>query len=123
MCKINGKKLGELRTKAGISQKQLASEMGLSTSAIKNYEHGTSNPSDDKVDRICMILKNLICKKEQRALLSLSTISIGFSNKPINDSNTLVKVCKRWYGKMIRAVKNCDFGVPACGFECRCYFY
>ena len=57
MCKINGKKLGELRTKAGISQKQLASEMGLSTSAIKNYEHGTSNPSDDKVDRICMILK------------------------------------------------------------------
>lgn len=28
MCKINGKKLGELRTKAGVSQKELAKEEG-----------------------------------------------------------------------------------------------
>lgn len=45
MCKINGKKLGELRTKAGVSQKELAKELGMSVSTVQNYEYGKSEPS------------------------------------------------------------------------------
>ena len=57
MCKINGKKLGELRTKAGVSQKELAKELGMSVSTVQNYEYGKSEPSTDIANRICMILK------------------------------------------------------------------
>nr|DAZ72045.1 MAG TPA: helix-turn-helix domain protein [Caudoviricetes sp.] len=57
MCKINGKKLGELRTKAGVSQKELAKELGMSVSTVQNYEYGKSEPSTDIANRICMFLK------------------------------------------------------------------
>lgn len=57
MCKINGKKLGELRAKAGVSQKELAKELGMSIASIQNYEYGKTEPSTDTTDRICMILK------------------------------------------------------------------
>ena len=57
MCKINGKKLGELRTKAGVSQKELAREIGVSPQSISHYENGITNPEDINVEKICMILK------------------------------------------------------------------
>lgn len=57
MCKINGKKLAELRNNAGISQKKLGEKVGLSQSTIKNYESGTSEPTSETVSKICMILE------------------------------------------------------------------
>lgn len=57
MCKINGKKLGELRTKAGVSQKELAREIGVSPQSISHYENGITNPEDINIEKICMILK------------------------------------------------------------------
>lgn len=56
MCKINGTKLGEIRTERGITQKALAKELGLSTSTISHYENGIDNPSDENLAKICMIL-------------------------------------------------------------------
>lgn len=57
MCKINGVKLTEMREKAGMSQNALAKKLGVAESTISNYETGRSNPSEEKVDKICFILK------------------------------------------------------------------
>lgn len=38
-------KLHELRQKHGITQEQLASAIGVSTRAVKYWEHGTRTPS------------------------------------------------------------------------------
>ena len=57
MCKINGKKLEEIRVNAGLSQRQLAKEIGISQYTISSYERGKTSPSDENVERICAILK------------------------------------------------------------------
>lgn len=57
MCKINGRRLREFRMEAGMTQKQLAKEIGVSEASIGLYENGKTNPSDENVKRICMILK------------------------------------------------------------------
>lgn len=56
MCKINGKKLGELRTNLGVSQKKLATELGVTPATISHYELGITQPTEDTLDRICFIL-------------------------------------------------------------------
>ena len=57
MCKINGKKLKEIRENKGISTKELAEKVGLSRSAINHYESNIDNPKDETVDKICLFLK------------------------------------------------------------------
>ena len=57
MCKINGKKLGEIRENAGLTQEELAKKVGVTRSSIYNYERGKQNPSDEVIDKICMILR------------------------------------------------------------------
>lgn len=57
MCKINGKKLGEIRKNAGMSQRELAKQLGVSPSAISHYEKGDANPSDETLEKICVLLK------------------------------------------------------------------
>ncbi|HAU87297.1 MAG TPA: hypothetical protein DCW90_17970, partial [Lachnospiraceae bacterium] len=57
MCKINGRKLSELRMERGLSRSDLATKIGMSKSSIEKYETGAANPSDKVADRICMILK------------------------------------------------------------------
>lgn len=43
MCRINGKKLGEARVNAGMSQRKLAELSGVSQNAISHYENGKTN--------------------------------------------------------------------------------
>lgn len=57
MCKINGRKLKEIRENKGISAKELAEKVGLSRSAINHYESNIDNPKDETVDKICLFLK------------------------------------------------------------------
>ena len=57
MCKINGKKLSEIRMERGLSRSDLANKIGMSKSSIVKYETGVANPSDKVADKICMILK------------------------------------------------------------------
>lgn len=57
MCKINGKKLEEIRIERGLSRSDLATKLGMSKSSIQKYEGGIANPSDKVADKICVILK------------------------------------------------------------------
>ncbi len=57
MCKINGKKLSEIRMERGLSRADLATKIGMSKSSVVKYETGVANPSDKVADKICMILK------------------------------------------------------------------
>lgn len=86
MCKINGAKLGEMRVARGITQKKLAKEAGLSTTAISHYETGVDNPSDENLERICMILN--IDKNE----VEIHDVGYSFSS---GESKTVAKVRKK----------------------------
>ena len=56
MCKINGKKLGEIRVEKGISQGKLAEKVGVSRQSVSQYENGVCEPSTETVERICLLL-------------------------------------------------------------------
>ena len=47
------KKLRELRKEKGVSQEQVANELGISTSAYSNYEQGIREPSIDMLIKLC----------------------------------------------------------------------
>lgn len=57
MCKINGKKLAEIRKENGMTQKQFAEALGVSKSAIQNYERERNEPTPENLKKICMLLK------------------------------------------------------------------
>jgi transcriptional regulator with XRE-family HTH domain len=48
-----GKKLVDLRKQRGISQEELAIDLGVSQSTISNYELGTTKPDTDLLKKIC----------------------------------------------------------------------
>lgn len=57
MCKINGRKLEEIRVNAGVTKAELAKRIGVTGQTISNYENGITTPPDENVAKICMILK------------------------------------------------------------------
>lgn len=57
MCKINGKKIADIRTKNGMTQAQFARELGVSPSLLSKYEKGKANPTEETVDKICLLLR------------------------------------------------------------------
>lgn len=56
MCRINGKKLGEIRVNKGVSQSSLAEQVGVSRQSVSQYENGVCEPSTETVERICLFL-------------------------------------------------------------------
>lgn len=86
MCKINGKKLAELRSNAGISQKKLGEKVGLAPSTINGYETGAHEPSSETVNKICMVLN--VSKDD----IEIHDVSYNFLN---NSSHVVEKVRKR----------------------------
>lgn len=57
MCKINGRKLKEIREREGLTLQDVAKNCGVSYSTISKYESEINNPSDETVDKICLLLK------------------------------------------------------------------
>lgn len=57
MCKINGRKLKEIREREGLTLQDVAKNCGVSYSTISKYESEINNPSDATVDKICLLLK------------------------------------------------------------------
>lgn len=45
-------RIKELRLKKGISQRQLAKEIGISEQSISKYEHNKRNPKIDKLQKL-----------------------------------------------------------------------
>lgn len=86
MCKINGRKLGELRAQTGISRKKLADELGLSSKTIGNYETGYTEPTSEVLDKICFILKI------NREDVELQNVGYDFS---IGESKTVASTRKQ----------------------------
>lgn len=50
MCKINGKKLKEIREREGLTLQDVAKGCGVSYSTISKYESEINNPSDATVE-------------------------------------------------------------------------
>ena len=50
-----GKRLKELRKQAGLTQKQLASQMNISKSVISYYEQNSRTPSPEVLKKIATI--------------------------------------------------------------------
>lgn len=53
MCKLNGNKIRQFRVASGMSQKELAKKMGVTTCAVQNYEAGRSGASKVKLKALC----------------------------------------------------------------------
>lgn len=86
MCKINGKKLGELRAERGISQRKLAKEAGISQNAISGYENGIHEPSEETLDKICLVLN------VNRNEVEIHDVGFSFTSQ---ESRTVAKARKR----------------------------
>lgn len=56
MCKINGKKVVELRTARKMTQKELAKKAGLSSWSVSQFETGKSNANDESIEKIAQAL-------------------------------------------------------------------
>lgn len=52
-----GFRMKQLRKKSGISQKEMAGLLELSTSTYSNYENGHREPPLDVIEKFCSILK------------------------------------------------------------------
>jgi len=56
MIKVNTQQLVRLRIKAGLSQRALAKQTGLSSAYLSQLERGKRNPGPDVAKRICSAL-------------------------------------------------------------------
>ena len=52
-----GSRLKELRTEKGISQKEVAGDMGVSITTISQYESNSRFPNEDMLRRLCLYYK------------------------------------------------------------------
>jgi len=52
-----GKRLQQLRRRAGISQEKLADSTGLTVESISNMERGIFGPKFDNLEKIARVLK------------------------------------------------------------------
>jgi transcriptional regulator with XRE-family HTH domain len=52
-----GKRLQALRTERGMTQEQLAAEIGVTVESISNMERGIHGPSFEKLERIARALR------------------------------------------------------------------
>lgn len=66
--------LVERRKKLGITQEQVAADIGVSTVAYHMYETGKRRIPEDKKGKICEVLK--LTKKEQAEIFLASTFAL-----------------------------------------------
>lgn len=52
-----GERLKEIRTESKISQKKVASDLGVSTTSISQYESNSRFPNEETIKRLCLYYK------------------------------------------------------------------
>lgn len=75
-----GNYLYELRINAGLSQGELAQELGVTSKAISKWENGKSKPTTDKLNKLANIfsvsVEDLLNKKEEEGFVEITKIVI-----------------------------------------------
>lgn len=56
MCKLNGNKIRQFRVASGMSQKELAKMVGVTTGAINKYENGKAGADEKNLKSLCKAL-------------------------------------------------------------------
>lgn len=102
---VLGKKIKFLREKLGLTQLQLASKLGVSSSTIGMYEQGRREPSSSMLSRICFELNTStdyiigFAKRETRLETEVNEIikefttslqmkhNLTFNGKPIGEDD------------------------------------
>lgn len=85
-----GGKIKALRKQKGISQKSLAEQSNISYSFLSDIEKERSNPSFDKLQRICSVLN------VDSSYFLGSTINEGAGSETYNDILTYMNEVKTW---------------------------
>ena len=52
-----GEKIRNARTSLGLTQRQLAEQLGVSNTSISNWEKGLSRPDADMIQKLCDVLR------------------------------------------------------------------
>lgn len=75
-----GNYLYELRTNAGLSQSELASELGITSKAISKWENGRSKPTTDKLNKLAnfysISVEDLLNKSKEEKSMDITKIVI-----------------------------------------------
>lgn len=85
-------KLRELRTKSGMTQSQLAKELGVSPSRIGNYEQGTRTPDQatlGKISKHFNVLVDYLVTEGEDESADLETYVNSMTNKIISGDTLL----------------------------------
>lgn len=85
MCKINGRKLKEIRESKGYTLQQVADRTGVTYSTISKYETGVITPKDETVNKICILLK--VDKKE----IEIADVGYSFMSGESKITNNIRK--------------------------------
>ncbi len=91
MNHIFANRLHELRTKAGMSQKELAAELKIVPATFSNYENGIYLPP---LDKACTLAKELHCSLDYLTGLSEINLDVTLFSKSITEKLTFYQVIK-----------------------------
>ena len=91
MNHIFATRLHELRTKAGMSQKELAAELKIVPATFSNYENGIYLPP---LDKVCALAKALHCSTDYLCGLSEYNVAGDKLSKQIAPNLTLFQLLR-----------------------------
>lgn len=91
MNHIFAKRLHELRTKAGFSQKELAVSLKIVPATFSNYENGIYLPP---LDKACTLAKELNCSLDYITGLSDIDLDLSLFSKSVTEHLTFYQIIK-----------------------------
>lgn len=96
-----GNKIKAMRKLRGLTQSELAEQVGVTNTTISNYEQAVSKPNIEMIEKLCQVLKcnktDLIGENDMKKDISIVLEAISsllvdgdkhellYKNKPVND--------------------------------------
>ena len=110
MNHIFATRLHELRTKAGMSQKELAAALKIVPATFSNYENGIYLPP---LDKACTLAKELHCSLDYLTGLSEIDLDLSLFSKSISERITFYQIIKLLFSMdkkdLLEIVKYAEF--------------